>query len=316
MAAVRSIHRRWSWTGLLLALLASALWGMTPVATKGALQGWSPEFVSVFRLAAAALLFRILGGAGTRWFVADRWTWLAGIGLGADFVLYNYGLQRTSATVAGLVVNIEMVSTVALAVWLLGERLSVHRVVGSIVTLAGVVAVNCEGVQLVQLTANEQTFGNLLVMTASVAWSLFAVAQRKTRVGTNLFQRLTPIFSVAALTVLPTLAHRGAWTMTGGLAPFIMLVLLAVVCTGLVYFVYAQAQDLIDVSALAILLCSIPIFTVIFAYLLLGEPLTSRVVLGGIIVLMGIVIIATERDAVPDAAAAFAGASMDTPAGA
>jgi len=44
--------------------------------------------------------------------------------------------------------------------------------------------------------------------------------------------------------------------------------------------------------------------------------LTSRVLLGGAIVLLGIVLIATERAAAPDTAAALAGASVDTPAGA
>jgi drug/metabolite transporter (DMT)-like permease len=94
--------------------------------------------------------------------------------------------------------------------------------------------------------------------------------------------------------------------MTGGTVPTVMLVILIVFGTGLVYWVYARAQDLLDVSVLAVLLCSIPVFAVLFAYVLLGEPLTGRLVLGGLVVIAGIVVIAAERGVAPEAAAQLA----------
>lgn len=295
-------HRRWSWPGLLLTLLAAALWGLAPVATKVALEGFSPECIGCVRLAVAALLFRVLAGPGARWFVADFWIWLAGAALGADFIFYNYGLQRTSASVAGLVINVEMVSTITFAVWFLGERITSHRVVGSIVTLGGVLVVTLDAPKLAALTSSERMIGNLLVMAAGVSWSLFAVAQRRALRERNLFQRLTPIFSVAALTTMPPLLHRAAWQMNGGMVPAVMLVILIVLGTSLVYWVYAWAQELIDVSVLAVLLCSIPVFAVLFAYGFLGEPLTRRLVLGGLLVIAGIVVIAAEPGVAPEAA--------------
>jgi O-acetylserine/cysteine efflux transporter len=298
-------HRRWSVAGLSLTLLAAALWGLAPVATKAALQGFSPELIGCLRLAIAALLFRMMAGEGARWFVADPWVWTAGVALGVDFIFYNYGLQRTSANVAGLVINVEMVSTIAFAVWLLGERLTAHRVVGSIVTLAGVLVVTLNGLGISAFADAGRTIGNLMVMTAGVAWSLFAVAQRRAHERYNLFQRLTPIFAVAAMTTAPTLLHRGAWVITGGLMPTLMLVILIVLGTNVVYWIYARAQQLIDVSVLAVLLCSIPVFAVVFAYALLGEPLTRRLAGGGALVVAGIVVIALEKGAAPEVASAW-----------
>src|SRR5689334_2068281 len=115
--------------GIALALISAGIWGLTPVATKIALDGFTPEFLGFIRIVAAAALFRALAGSGTRCFVADIWVWLAGAGLGADFILYNYGVERTAANVAGLVVNIELLSTIVLAVWILGERLNSRRIV-------------------------------------------------------------------------------------------------------------------------------------------------------------------------------------------
>jgi len=286
--------------GILLALLAAALWGFTPVATKAALEGFTPEFLSFVRLAIAAVIFRVLAGRDARWFVADTWIWLAGAGLGADFILYNYGMQRTSASVAGLVVNIEVISTIAFAVWILGERLNLRRVVGGAITVGGVLMVSFEGLSLSDVTRGDRILGNLMVMMAGISWSLFAVAQRRTEFGRTLFERLVPIFSIAAVLSAPTMLRNGAWTVRVSIWPILMFSVLTVFGTGVVYWIYARAQELIDVSVLSILLCTIPIFAVAFAYALLHEPLTFQLAAGGAIILGGIVLIANEQTVVAE----------------
>ena len=281
--------------GVVLALIAAALWGLTPVATKIALEGFTPEFLGFVRLVAAAALFRVLAGNGGRWFVGDVWVWLAGAGLGADFILYNYGVQRTAANVAGLVINIELLSTIAFAVWILGERLNGRRLLGGAVTLAGVAVVTLEGLSLSDLTRRDRVIGNILVMLAGIAWSFFAVAQRRTTFGRNLYERLTPIFSVAAIVTAPAMLRNGAWAVKPTLWPIVMFVVLATFGTSVVYWIYARAQEFVDVSVLSMVLCAIPLFAVLFAYVLLHEILTPDLVAGGIIITAGIVVIATER---------------------
>jgi drug/metabolite transporter (DMT)-like permease len=286
--------------GVFLALISAGLWGLTPVVTKGALEGFSPEFLSFVRLAVAAVLFRVLAGPGTRWFVADLWTWLAGAGLGADFVLYNYGLQRTAANVAGLVVNIEMLSTIAFAMWFLGERLNSRRLAGGAITLGGVLLVSVDGLNMADVTRGDRVLGNILVMLAGISWSLYAVAQRRSTLAGGLFRRLTPIFSVAALITAPWMFRSGSLTVHAALSPVLMFIVLTIFGTGVVYWTYARAQELIDVSAASILLCTIPVFAVAFAYLLLHEPVTAQLIAGGVVILAGIGLIATEKAAVTE----------------
>lgn len=282
-------------TGLALALLAAALWGLAPVAIKGALEGYSPDIINPIRLGAAALFFRAAAGRGTPWLPTDRWSYLGGIALGVDFVLYNYGVQLTSAAVAGLVVNAEVVATIALATWLLGERLDARRVVGSLLTLGGVVYVAADGVSLSDLTAPDKVLGNILVMLAGVAWSVYAVAQRRAPRQRNSFRLMAPIFVVAALTTMPPLLLPSAWEIRGGMVPTVMLLAVTLLCTMGVYLVYARCQELVDVSVLAIVIASIPIFALGFAWLLLGETITSRVIAGGVAVFLGVLLIATDQ---------------------
>jgi drug/metabolite transporter (DMT)-like permease len=283
--------------GLTLALLAAALWGLAPVAIKGALDGFSPEIINPVRLGAAALFFRAAGGRDAPWLPRDYWSWVGGLALGIDFVLYNYGLQLTTAAVSGLVVNIEVVSTIALAVWLLDEKLDARRVVGSLLTLGGVVYVAADGVSLQDLTAGDKVIGNILVMLAGIAWSLYAVAQRRAPRQPNTYRLMAPIFVIATITTLPPLLLPSAWDVSAGVFPTAMLLAVTVLSTIVVYVVYARCQELVDVSVLAIVIASIPLFAIAFAWLLLDESISPRVIAGGVAVFTGVLLIATDQGA-------------------
>jgi len=276
-----------------LALAAAALWGLAPVATKGALGGYSPELINVLRLGTASVFFRLAAGPRARLLPREPWSALAGVALGADFILYNYGVRRTTAALAALVVNVEVVSTIAFAVWLLHERLTERRIVGSLITLLGVGIVATARVDVSELVAPARIIGNVLCMLAGVAWSFFAVAQRRAH-QRNLFQLLTPIFVVATLTSSPTLLRHSAWQNPGGRFATCMVLVLVLLCTVAVYWLYARSQRLLDVSALAIVLSSIPVFALLFSFVILGEPVSGRMVAGGGAILLGVLAIATE----------------------
>lgn len=277
--------------GFGLGLAAAACWGLAPVATKGALAGFSPEVVGVARLCSAALCFRVLGGRGTRWLPADGWSWLAGVALGIDFLLFNYGLRLTTAALAGLLVNFSQVASVILARLLLGEAVTGRRLIGTACTLAGVGLVNTPG----GLDDGGSLLGNVLVMLASVAWTLYAVAQRRVTRTTGIFQLLAPIFGGAALVAGVALAVPGAVDVPGGRGPLAMLAVLVGACTIAPYLLYSRGQELLDVMVLTIVLASTPVFAVLLSWLVLDETIGWRVLAGGAIILAGIVVVALER---------------------
>lgn len=278
--------------GYVLAFVAAALWGLTPVATKGALAGWSPELVSVLRLGVGAVALRALAGRATPWLPTDRWAWLAGVMLGADFVLYNYGIRYTTAGVAGLIINVEVASGIALSRGLLGERLGPRRLLGAALTLAGVAWVSTEGVGTGEVFARDRLFGNVLVMAAALCWSVFAVAQRLSARTGGVAVLVAPIFGAATLVTLPGLLVPGAWVNPTGAGPTLMLVVLTACCTVGVYLVYARAQELLDLTVLTTVLAVIPVFAVLFAGLILGEPVTPRLLVGGLVITSGIAVTA------------------------
>lgn len=275
-------------------MIGALLWGLAPAAAKGSLTACSPEFLSTFRLAISAVIFRLAAGGSARWFVADPWVWVAGIALGLDFTLYSQGLRHTPASEAGLLVNLEPVATILLAVWLLGERLTLHRVAGSLTTLLGVGLVSASSIASDAPPDDLRRLGALLVMASSLAWSVYAVAQRRTDLGPTIAHRLTAIFGVATLVTLPGLLAAPARELHADPVGWAFLLLVTFLCTSTVYLLYARAQQLLDVSVLAVLLCPIPVASLGFAALLLGEPVTLSLVLAAALVSAGVWIIAHE----------------------
>ena len=286
-------HRHARLAGFALGTCAAACWGLAPVATKASLGGFSPEVVSVIRLGAAALCFRVLGGRDTRWLPRDGWSLLAGVALGIDFLFFNSGLRLTTAAVAGLLVNFGQVANVTLARLVLGEPLTARRLLGSALTVAGVATVNTGGPD--PGGGGGTLTGNILVMLAAIAWSTYAVAQRRAPRTGNVFQLLAPIFHVAALVSAAALIAPDAWHNPAGRTPGAMLALLVGACTIAPYLLYSHGQELLDLVVMTVVLASTPVFAVVLAWLLLHEPIGWRMVAGGAVILAGIVVVALER---------------------
>lgn len=281
--------------GFLLAIVAAVLWGLGPTATKLSLAGYAPEVVGIVRLGTAAAFFRVLGGPGTAWLPRGRWGALAGIGLGVDFVLYNYGIQQTAAGAAGVLLNFGSVTTPLLARLLLGERLSGRRLAGCLLTLVGVLWVASEGVDGRDLFGSERVTGNVLVLAAAACWSLYAVAQQRARTAdASGPQLMAPIFTLGTACTLLVLPGMEPPALTGGTGPTVALLVLALVCTAAVYVVYTRSQECLPLSVLSAVHATVPLFSITLAWLVLGEPMTSRLATGALMVVIGIVVAARD----------------------
>lgn len=292
MTGARSEARR-TREGVILGLVASLLWGLGPVASRGALAGWSPELVTVLRLGTGAVVFHALAGRDGRWLPQDRWTWIAGIALGVDFAIYNYGMRWTTAAAGGLVTNTGTIVLLILARVVLGEPITFHRLASALVTMGGVLIVVDPADGMGRAVAPQALRGNLLVMLAAVAWGLYAVWQTRAAGERSGRALLAPIFSVATLVALPGVLRPAAWDGTWDPASTVWLVVL-VTCTVGVYLAYVAAQARVALGVLAVVFATVPAFAVGLAWLLLGEPVSGRIVLGGAVIAAGILWAATR----------------------
>lgn len=162
------MDRRASWTGLALAAGSGILYGSInvlakPLALHPLTKGWIAYLSSATLLSPALRGLRVAKGDGWRVLAMG----LAGGAL-APALLF-FGLERTAAADAGLLLTLELVTTAILAMLFLGERFHAREGAGLLALLG---AGACVALASAGRVGASSLAGVLLVSGAAVAWGV------------------------------------------------------------------------------------------------------------------------------------------------
>ncbi len=168
-----------------------------------------------------------------------------------------------------------------------GERLQSAQWLGLVLALAGLVGLLLPGLSAPPLA------GSLLMLGAGVAWGIYSLrgkgAGDPTRVTSGNFLRSVPLALVMSL-LLPDQAvfdSAGFWyaVASGALA------------SGMGYAIWYRVLPALKATNAATLQLSVPVIAAVGGVLLLGEPITPRLLLASVAILGGIalVILGKER---------------------
>ncbi len=282
---------------VVLLVTCCALWGINQVAAKVALAEVPPLLQAGARSLGAAVLLvlfarlrglPIWGRDGT-----GPAGWLAGLLFAAEFACMFVGLQYTSAS--RMVVFLYMAPfVVALGMPLLSrtERLDRWQVLGLLAAFGGVVWAFFEGFAK-PAAGPQQWLGDALGFAAAVLWGLTTLVLRGSRLATALPEK----------TLLYQLALSGAALLLGGwrvgevwpasLSTTVWWLLAfqtAVVTFGsyLVWFWLIRHYPATRLSAFTLLT---PVFGLLAGTVLLGEPVTARLLTALVAVSFGIAMV-------------------------
>jgi len=213
------------------------------------------------------------------------WLRLTGIGVlnsAAPFLLIAWATEHAPAGIAALT-NATVVMFAALFAWALyGERIGVHRALGLVAGFIGV-AILASG-----RVGGESLWAAVLAgLLGSLLYGL----------SVNLIRhhlRGLPASATAAATLL------GPAVLTAPLAiaqwpqhhvapvSWVSAALLGVVCTGAAYVVYYRLIHRIGAPRAATVTYLIPLFGVLWGWMVLGEPLTPTMAVSGALILGGV----------------------------
>ncbi|ACU39691.1 EamA family transporter [Actinosynnema mirum] len=178
-----------------VAVLVAAIWGVNFVVVKVGLAEFPPLLFSALRflLAAVPAVF-FLGGPRVAW----RWVFGVGLALGVvKFGLLFTGMHAgMPAGLSSLVLQSQVVFTVALSAVVLGERPRPAQVLGLAVATTGFVVIALD------YRVSSPVSALLLVVGGALAWGVANVLTRKAQPPDS----LRFIVWVSAVAVLPLLA--------------------------------------------------------------------------------------------------------------
>lgn len=288
-----------------LLLLCCSVWGLGQVAAKLTLAEIPPLLQASVRSAGAALLVL----AWSRWRGPAFWQqlWardgtgraglLAGLLFAAEFACIFVGLEFTSAS--RMVVFIYLAPfVVALGMPFIArsEALVRWQVLGLVTAFSGVVWAFYEGFVHPQV-GPRQWLGDALGLAAAVLWGLTTLVLRGSRLGSAAPEKAL-LYQLGVSAV--ALAAASLWagealphSLTGAsLWPLAFQVAVVSFASYLAWFWLVRHYPATQLSAFTLLT---PVFGLLAGVLLLGEPLTLRLMLALVAVCAGILLVSRSR---------------------
>jgi drug/metabolite transporter (DMT)-like permease len=286
-------------SGTLAAVTAAVLYGTAYVAIAVALDGFTPVGVAIVRgLAGSAVLVALLAVPGLAdqrpsRMRADGLARLAIIGLfgGGIFVLaLNEAIALSGATVAAFVAGLYAVVAAALAVPILGERLSRPTVLALLAALAGTVMMS--GL----LAGDGSTTGIGIALVAAASFGLFLVLSRRWSAPfrlTGMTVGLASLVVSAAVAALVALATGDPVVREPLEVPALLAMAWVAVGPGAAAAVLVViGMQRLPAQRASLLLLLNPPTAAALAYVLLGERL-DPVQVGGAALILGAIAIAS-----------------------
>lgn len=282
---------------VVLLVVCSMLWGLAQVAVKVGLGEIPPLLQAALRsLGAAALLLLWM-----RWRRLPVWQrdgsgrggLLAGLLFAAEFGCIFMGLQYTSASrMAVFVYLAPFVVALGMPFIAHSERLHAVQVAGLGVAFAGVAWAFAEGFSAPG-AGPLQWLGDALGIAAAVLWGCTTFALRGSRLS-NAAPEKTLLYQLGVSGVAlgaAALFKAEAWPQSWSALPLAALAFQAVVvsfASFLTWFWLLRHYAATRVSAFVLLT---PVFGLLAGVLLLGEPLTARLLLALVAVCVGIALV-------------------------
>ena len=263
---------------------AVVIWSTSFVATKVALAEVPPLTLGASRFALAAGLagivavaFGAVRVAGTRDLGRLALGGLLGITL--YFSLENIGVDLATASDAALVVASYPAITMLLEAGLYRRRLSAIRVFGVVLAFFGVNAVlgNAAAASASGGWGSERLLGCTVLLVTGLVWALYNFATRdvvaRYPMPTVIFWQTLfgALFFLPAALVEQAVVGGARWLPTGGVA-LLSVAHLGVLCSVAAFLLYARGLKGLDASSAVSVMNLVPVLGVLFAIVLLGEP--------------------------------------------
>ncbi len=205
------------------------------------------------------------------------------------FLGENLGLFHVSSTIAAVIIATIPLFTPIAAYWFFKERLSPMNIAGITISVFGVVLVILKP----DLTFTVSIVGILylaLAVASAVAYSVVVVtlSHRYTAFSLITYQNIIGVFYFIPLVIL--LEPRGLVDAQVTFKAIAALVQLAILASSLAYMLFIYGIQKIGMSRASAFANSIPVFTAIFAYFVLGETLFAVNMVGIALVIGGLLL--------------------------
>tara|TARA_B100001123_G_scaffold323002_1_gene362533 strand:+ start:473 stop:1336 length:864 start_codon:yes stop_codon:yes gene_type:complete len=277
---------------LLLAASVPLVWGIGFTLAKAGINEFPPLFMMGMRFSLASLVLV--------WFVTlphgqlKQIFWISFVGSTLQYGLTFTGLSMIDASLAIIIVHLEVPFAVLLAAFFLKDKPCKQQILGMLISFAGIVFIAG------QPSLPDQMLAILLTTSGALMWAIGQIMVKRLENPPSGFA-LTAwigVFSGPQMIIgsfiieksqLQSLASA-SWIGWG------VILYLALIMTALGYGIWYHVLSRNPVSKVMPVMLMLPLFTIISSMLILGERPTPMILIGGAVVIGGASLIMFTKD--------------------
>ena len=205
---------------------------------------------------------------------------------------YMFGMQKTAASDASLIIGFNPVSVSILSVLILSHSLTRNGIIGIFLSFTGVVLIFLASPN-VNIDFSDRLIGNAYIMFGAFAYAIYVVAMRRY----VLLVREDPLSSLATISwvsligcfmFVPFVINEAPWDRAWDIQEWLLISYLGVLSTALCYVFFAMGVETIGANKAASFINVVPIFGILSSWLWIGEKLGIVQLISFILIYFGV----------------------------
>lgn len=272
-------------------VLLAALWGASFLFMRLGAHEFGPIALAAVRVGlASAMLIPLLAARGNLADLRNHWKGLLLVGAlnsAIPFALFSFAALSITAGLSSIVNATTPLWTAVVAFVWLRQGLTPWRVLGLVIGFAGVAFLAWDKAGFKPGEDHSGFWAVLACATATLCYGIAANATKRYLAGVSPLAVATGSqFAAAVLLALPA-----AWLWPAAMPSNVAwgsALALAGLCTALAYILYFRLMSRVGPTNAVSVTFLIPLFAILWGALFLQEAITSQMVAGGAIVLVGI----------------------------
>lgn len=272
------------------AISVAIIWGMGFIIAKAGMSHFSPILLMALRftLTAACLIWFYRPPSS----LFKKLFWISLVSAAIQYSLTFNGVKGIDASTAALLVQLEVPFGLIMAWLFLGDRISMKQMIGIVVAFCGVLLIIGE-----PRLSGDLSYA-FMVIAGAFTWAVGQIMVKKLgNIGGFMLITGVAIFAAPQLYIASYLFESGQLQQiqTADLAAWSSVIYLGLIMTALGYALWYRLIGLYDVNQVMPFLLLLPVTSVIGGIAFLGETLTLKIAIGGLMALTGVAFITIQR---------------------
>ena len=240
------------------------------------------------------ILVFLLIKQGRKYIPVSKEDWLIYLSIGLftiilPGILQNTGMMYTTASVSSIIQTSGPIFTIIFAIVILNESADKKKIVGSIFALIGTIFLVISLDNNINLF-DSSVYGNFLILLSGVSYAISSIITKKGLERKNPLQILgfSSLVGFIVLSVVSSFERPLDVIINLSIETWFAIFLLVIFPSFIALLFWYEAMINEEISRLVIYVYLMPVFAVIFSYILIGEIISIQTLFFAVLIIVGV----------------------------